>query len=499
MGALEPPHVDPFGEWAGSKSPSLRRRPAGGFIGGGLRFAFYGRTSTVDHQDRWSSCGWQREAAEQVIAGRGMIVAEFFDVGCSRRVPWAQRPRAAALLAEIAGVGRRFDAIVVGEYERAFAGGLFTRLISRLGPWGVQVWLPEAEGPVDVTSPTHQALMGMLGAQSERESLRARHRVLAAMRMQACEQGRYLGGRPPYGYRLVDAGLHPNRADARWGRRLQRLDPDPVTAPYVQWIFARRLAGVSKAGIARALNERGVPCPSGADPVRNPHRSGREWTTQTVAEILANPRYTGRQVWDRRGSGDPGGEVRGWVISRRITHPPLVSDADFVAAQSIRAARPTRRGIVRVYRFAGCLRCGVCGRRVDSHWVNDRPGYRCRHGRTTARPRDPGEAKALYLREDHLIVRLAAILDLDPDRPDEIAVLLRSTNQVAICDGATCTIVARGRRRARPAQLPRTGLKRSSPPYGEITCPRPDRNHLHIMKSPGASRPPSLLNYLRHI
>ncbi|MFJ7213665.1 hypothetical protein [Amycolatopsis sp. NPDC098790] len=57
--------------------------------------------------------------------------------------------------------------------------------------------------------------------------LRARHRVLAAMHNQATQQGRYLGGRPPYGYQLVDAGPHPNPADARWGRRLQRLAPDP--------------------------------------------------------------------------------------------------------------------------------------------------------------------------------------------------------------------------------------------------------------------------------
>ncbi|WP_219419838.1 hypothetical protein [Pseudonocardia nigra] len=46
-----------------------------------------------------------------------MIVAEYFDVGCSRRVPWDRRPRAAALLAAVSTAGRRFDAIVVGEYK----------------------------------------------------------------------------------------------------------------------------------------------------------------------------------------------------------------------------------------------------------------------------------------------------------------------------------------------------------------------------------------------
>jgi hypothetical protein len=28
-------------------------------------------------------------------------------------------------------------------------------------------------------------------------------------------QGRYLGGRPPYGYRLADAGPHPNKLTPR--------------------------------------------------------------------------------------------------------------------------------------------------------------------------------------------------------------------------------------------------------------------------------------------
>jgi site-specific DNA recombinase len=61
-------------------------------------------------------------------------------------------------------------------------------------------------------------------------------------------------------------------------------------------MFAQRLAGHSKARIARALNDAGIPCPSAADPARNPHRVGSGWTVRTVASILSNPRYTGRQV-----------------------------------------------------------------------------------------------------------------------------------------------------------------------------------------------------------
>ena len=66
--------------------------------------------------------------------------------------------------------------------------------------------LVELDGPVDVDDPTHVALMMLLGVQSKREVLRARFRVISAMRAQARDQGRHLGGRPPHGYRLTDAG-----------------------------------------------------------------------------------------------------------------------------------------------------------------------------------------------------------------------------------------------------------------------------------------------------
>lgn len=98
-----------------------RRRSTEGDSRPTLRFALYGRTSTVDYQDRCSSRGWQREVAESVIAGRGWIVEEFFEVGCSRRLPWSRRPRAAALLAAAEAGECRFDAVVVS--RRTPSGG----------------------------------------------------------------------------------------------------------------------------------------------------------------------------------------------------------------------------------------------------------------------------------------------------------------------------------------------------------------------------------------
>ena len=203
-----------------------------------------------------------------------------------------------------------------------------------------------------------------------------------------------------------------------------------MTAHIVRWIVAQRLAGHSAARIARALNEAGVSCPSAAGPGRNPHRPGTGWTLGTVTTILANPRYTGRQVWNRQRTdkdlADPADvrlghkDVQWWnlpdgrVISKRPAHPALVSEADFVAVQDVSAARgPAPRGEVsppdrRRYLLAGIIVCGTCGRRMESAWSNGRAAYRCRHGRTTASAPSLERPKNAYVREDRILPHLPA-------------------------------------------------------------------------------------------
>jgi hypothetical protein len=317
---------------------------------------------------------------------------------------------------------------VVGEYGRAFYGSQYAAMAPLLEHYGVQLWMPEAGGPVDFRSEHDEKRMTELGLSSKREVVRTSIRVRTAMMVQTRDQGRYLGGRPPYGYRLGDAGPHPNKMHASWGRRAHRLEPDPQTAPVVRWIFAQRLAGHSVARIARALNEAGVPCPSAADPGRNRHRSGAGWTLGAVTAILENPRYTGRQVWNRQRTdselADPGNVTLGhksvqrwnlpdgWVISKRPAHPALVSEEDFVAAQAVNATRgpaPQAEPVVRRYLLAGLLNCGLCGRRMESTWSNGKAAYRCRHGHTSAMAPDPARPKNTYIREDRLLLHLPAL------------------------------------------------------------------------------------------
>jgi DNA invertase Pin-like site-specific DNA recombinase len=449
--------------WAERSGSRLVAEPRNG----GLRFAFYGRVSTEDHQDPVTSRARQWDQAAVLVGGHGRIVAEYFDVGQSRVLPWARRPEAAALVAAMADPGRGFDAIVVGEYERAFYGSQFSLMAPLFEHYSVQLWMPEVGGRIDFQAEEHEQMMIGLGVQSKREITRTRIRVSTAMATQVREQGRYQGGRPPYGYRLADAGPHPNRAHAAWGRRAHRLEPDPDTAPIVKWIFAQRLAAYSLARITRALNDAEVPCPSASDPERNAHRSGQAWTLTTVRTILANPRYTGRQVWNRQPTAhnliDPADtglghrQIQrwslpdGWVISARPAHPALVSEADFIAVQNIRAPRGSAHPD-RGYLLAGLLRCSICERRLESCWANNRAAYRCRHGHTSASSPDPDRPKNLYIREDRILAHLSALYVLlagsDPARwpattpPSTVDVIshLRARETTLIYDPETRTL-----------------------------------------------------------
>ncbi len=392
------------------------------------RFAFKGRVSTEGNQDPEASRNWQISRSRALIepAG-GIIVAEYFDIGQSRSLPWMRRPQAAQLLADLANPDRGFDAVVIGEPQRAFYGNQYSLTMPVFTHYGVELWVPEVGGPIDPDSEAHDLIMSVFGGMSKGERNRIKLRVRAAMSAQAALEGRFLGGRPPYGYRLVDAGPHPNPAKAADGKRLHKLEPDPQTAWVVRRIFAEYLAGRGLFAIAEGLTRDRIPSPSQHDRARNRHRTGEGWSKSAVRVILRNPRYTGRQVWNKQRKDEilldvddvaAGYETRmrwneagSWIWSDSLAHEPLISNEDFEAAQAIMAgagrARRSRREVhqrvAHPYVLRGRLHCGHCGRRMQGQYSNHEPYYRCRYPREYAlasHVRHPGN---VYLREADLL------------------------------------------------------------------------------------------------
>lgn len=419
------------------------------------RLVLYARTSTDDQQSPEDSLGWQVSLAKALTSGRADIVAVVHETDCSRSIPWARRPRASQLLAELYDADRGWDGIVVGEPQRAFGSAMQVQtILPQFADAGVTLWCPEVGGPVDPHSEAHDLMLNLFGGLSKAERRRLQTRVRAAKQQQVTS-GRFQGGRPPYGYRLVPTETpHPNPEKARWGVMLQCLEVDPETAPWVQKIFAWRIEGLGWKAIAEKLDGLAVPCPSAFDPERNPHRSGRAWGTTTVQQIVKNPRYRGddaygryrkvERLYDRH---DPSaGYVsklvpqpeNDWVMVKGAV-PALVSSEEWTKAQPEHA--PTGRGGRRYdgpsqYALRGLIRCQACGRVMQGSTSGRAAGrlavhYRCVY--RNAYPADSGHAKRLTVAENRLLPLIDRWLDrlFDADHIDAtIAALIEASGHL---------------------------------------------------------------------
>jgi hypothetical protein len=304
-------------------------------------------------------------------------------------------------------------------------------------------------------------VMTLFGGMSKGERSRIRTRVRNAMAAQAETQGRFLGGRPPHGYRLADAGPHPNPGKAALGIRIHRLEPDPVTAPVVVRIFGEYVAGKGLFAIADSLTRDGVPSPSAYDRARNSHRNGEGWSKSAVRAILINPRYTGVAVWGRQRRDEvlvdvedvaAGHRTRvrwneedAWVRSPAVAHEPLISTEVFEAARARRAAngRTTIRKLRRTprpYLLRGLLRCGLCDRRMQGSWNHEQAYYRCRYPTEYALPRRTQHPMTVYVREAKIVQPLDDWISgiFEPDRLEETCRALAEAQEPAPeADGRT--------------------------------------------------------------
>jgi site-specific DNA recombinase len=431
--------------------------------------AAYARTSTDDQQNPEESLRWQLSRASTLIAGRAEIVSVIHDTDVSRSVPWPRRPEAARLIAQLPNPSRGWSGIVVGEPQRAFgSAGQVQNILPQLAHWGVQLWVPEVGGPVDPESEAHDLLMSLFGGLSKAERNRLRVRVRTSMKAMAPE-GRYLGGRPPYGYQLTRSGvLHPNPEKARQGIQLTTLVVDPETSKVVEQIFGWRVEGLGFRAIATRLTDEGVPCPSAADRDRNRHRHGRAWSVGAVRAIVLNPKYKGQGVYGRYRKverlydvNDPAaGNVTRMtpapaneVIETNGIVSPIVSESVWIGAQTDRAPaspgpRPDRSGPAR-YALRGLIVCAGCGRKMQGHMVKrrsgtERLGYRCAYRNDY--PGDESHPKTLFVAEDrilptvdgwlaslsspeHLDATVAAIIEADSQQPTEAPELRRARRQ----------------------------------------------------------------------
>jgi len=162
----------------------------------------YVRVSTV----RQASEGESLDVQQRTIAGyalmHGMAVDRVFvERAVSGSIPLNDRPQGAALLA----LAQPGDSIITPKLDRMFRSALDAlAVLSRLRERSVALHMVDLGGDV-ATNGISKLVFTILSAVAEAERDRTRERVAEVKRDQR-QRNRYLGGTPPFGWRVGDDG-----------------------------------------------------------------------------------------------------------------------------------------------------------------------------------------------------------------------------------------------------------------------------------------------------
>lgn len=164
------------------------------------RIYTYARVSTSQQAD-----GESLDVQHRMMAGYGLmrgwrVDRDFVERGVSGSVPMADRPAGGELL----GLVRRGDLIISAKLDRMFRSARDAlNILGDLKTGGISLHLIDLGG--DVTNGISEMVFTILAAVAQQERNRLRERVSEA-KADARARGAYLGGRVPYGYRVV-AGM----------------------------------------------------------------------------------------------------------------------------------------------------------------------------------------------------------------------------------------------------------------------------------------------------
>ena len=388
--------------------------------------AMLGRTSTLEMQDPFGSITRQITSAREWLPEGFYIAGYYWDIEsggldleerghAGTYQPFVDKglPRdggLADLLSEARSPSPRFAAVVCEDIERSARNMLSAlKLEDELGKHDLLLFATDEPIDLDGTDPATILLRRTKQNMAEYFRLSLKQSMWRGMRTHAA-QG-YNLGKVLDGY-LPEKIPHPAPSKAAQGRTKTLLAIDEIRAPIIAAIYAMRVE--EKLGVPT------IQARLSADPVTYPAADpDTGWTLGGIYSILANPKYTGYQVFGRRRKGKPTPPDK-WYWSEKPTHRAIIDRETWEAAQRIgaehRSARDTGRispDTFRTYALRSRIRCKVCTRRM---WGNTKmkPGnktptehmyYQCGYNPTTPAhvAAAPGHPRTVRVREDLLM------------------------------------------------------------------------------------------------
>ncbi|MFE1587277.1 recombinase family protein [Streptomyces sp. NPDC058737] len=248
-----------------------------------------------------------------------------------------------------------------------------------------------AEGDIDLSSPMGRILFQLIAsfAEGELEAIKARAK---SSYVHLVKEGRWRGGKVPYGYR-------PEKAETGDGWKLVPDEYGLNTAGTLREIVRRIIDGESANSLCRWLNEDPTKTPASVDAQRI--RAGKEpkgsrWTSSNLAKLLRSPALLGQvEMTEEVTLPDGRTERRTRLVRGADGLPlqraePLISKEDWELASKKLEENTSKRSGSRtggspLLRVAFC----ACGEPVYRAPGRNWPYYRCA-SRVTHKPCSTG-------------------------------------------------------------------------------------------------------------
>ncbi|MDD5070592.1 MAG: recombinase family protein [Candidatus Omnitrophica bacterium] len=330
-----------------------------------MKVAIYIRVSTEEQAKEGFSLTTQREYLEEYAKREGHDLYRVYSddgiSGYSERRPALQELLHDAKL-------RRFDLVIVYKIDR-FSRNLkdLLNLVDELSNSGVA--FKSATEPFDTSTSAGKLMFQQLGSFAEFERNRLAERVMPGM-VKGVQLGNWQGARySPFGY--------------NYNKAAKVLEVIPEQAPIVKMIFEMAIADKPVRYIREYLTKKGY---------RN--RNGNYFTAKLIRDIIRNPIYTGKLVWNRCHYDKTQKTPKGYryikndsskVVISLGRHQPLVSDEIFERAQSALAKRRIEhRKRAGDYPLSAVMFCAKCNHKyhgissIRNHRTNEKSRwYRC--------------------------------------------------------------------------------------------------------------------------
>lgn len=297
-----------------------------------------------------------------------------------------------------------FDILLMYHSDRLGRQIEYSLFITNLYELGIEVWSVK-EGELKNDEHTDSLINYLRFWSSEGESRKTSMRVQDSMR-QFNEEGYYMGGAVPYGYKIVDTGKKRNSRTDKTIKILKPLEEESHIVKKMFSLVLEKSYGASR--IAQYLHERGYT------------NRGNVWRHNTISRMLRNPIYMGRKRYNVTKKVNTRSHRRketsrdNWKLQPFNPDLQIVDEITFEKVQKIIDKRtnnepeninnltPLSSNVL----LSGLVVCGYCNRKLNTNYahkyykkVNGETSkykvyrYECRHAKNLGKSDTSHEQK----------------------------------------------------------------------------------------------------------